>query len=94
MLLGVGSFVYCHLTYGSAQKDIFITSCWSFVNKILSCRNWIYSQKSAAADLTPEDVNRYYRLNRDLLPEAFQEFYEGILVDKGGCKALQVTPKF
>ena len=50
----------------------------------------LYSEKGAAKDLTQQDVNRYYQLNAQLMPEAFVEFYQGTLLEKGGCKALQV----
>lgn len=54
------------------------------------CRGLLYSEKSAAKDLTQQDVNRYYQLDARLMPEAFADFYQGTLLEKGGCKGLQV----
>lgn len=51
-------------------------------------RRHLYSAKTAAKDLTQNDVNLYYRLNAQSVPEAFPDFYQGTLVEGGGCKAL------
>lgn len=55
------------------------------------CRRHLYSAKTAAKDLTQNDVNLYYRLNAQSVPEAFPDFYQGTLVEGGGCKALHVS---
>ncbi|DBA84532.1 hypothetical protein WJX77_012040 [Trebouxia sp. C0004] len=52
-------------------------------------RSRLYSAKTAAKDLTQEDVSLYYRLNAQAVPEAFPDFYQGTLAEGGGCKALQ-----
>lgn len=49
----------------------------------------MYTDKPAK-DLGAEDGGLYYPLNAALLPEAFQDFYTGTLIEKGGCKGLQV----
>ena len=41
--------------------------------------------------MTQQDVNLYYRLNAQSVPEAFPDFYQGSLVEGGGCKALHVS---
>lgn len=49
----------------------------------------MYADKPAK-DLGVEDGGLYYPLNAAMLPEAFQDFYKGTLIEKGGCKGLQV----
>lgn len=49
----------------------------------------MYTDKPAK-DLGTEDGGLYYPLNAALLPEAFQDFYKETLIEKGGCKGLQV----
>lgn len=51
-------------------------------------RRHLYSAQNAAKDLTQKDVNLYYRLNAQSVPEAFPDFYQGTLMEGGGCKAL------
>ena len=53
------------------------------------CRSLIYCDP-ATTELGEEDVNLYYGINTDNIPEAFSDFYKGSLTEDGGCKGLQV----
>ena len=56
----------------------------------MSCRCEVYASQAAAKDLTEDDINRYYQLDIELMPEALPQFYKSSILEKGGCKGLQV----
>ncbi len=58
-------------------------------------RSHVYSE-ATVTELGPDDVNRYYGLTPERIPEAFLPFYAEAakrresVTDKGGCKGLRV----